>query len=181
MKGKIFLAVAVAIAAYLVYSAFFANSFSRGVAEMRELEQKNNAQESFLVPVTLQEIVAYKKGLNSLKKKYAGNSPLNSLFDIKLSLAQVEENLLDIGDEFSRSGKTNPDCSASSGFLNAKQLAKDTLSKAESALAKRNAFLKNFPAEAGQVQEIKQVQFEGAIFAVKNGVRQIQKILDTYC
>ena len=146
-----------------------------------EVEKNYNAQESFLVPVTLQEIAAYKKGMNSLKKKYAGNSSLNSLFDVKLSLALVEENLLNISDEFSRSDKTNPNCSAGSGFLNAKQLAADTLSKADSALGKRNAFLKNYPNEAGQVQEIKQVQFEGAISAVKNGVRQIQKILDTYC
>lgn len=181
MKGKIFLAVVVAVAAYLIYTTFFAGSFPRGVAEMRELEKNYNAQESFLVPISLQEIATYKKGLNSLKKKYSGNSSLNSLFDVKLSLAQVEENLLDIGDEFSRSDKTHPDCSAGSGFLNAKQLAADTLSKADSALAKRNAFLKNYPAEAGQVHEIKQVQFEGAISAVKNGVAQIQKILDTYC
>ncbi len=181
MKGKILLLLVIAVAAFFAFNAFFSGGFDAGLAGLRELEQKNNAQEAFLVPITLKEISAYKNGLNSLKLRFGGNAAFSSLLDLKLSIALMQENLLNIGDNFSRADKANPDCSPDSGLFLAKSLSNETAQKADSVLIKRNAFLKNHPAEAALVREISQAKFEGAISSVKNGVEQIQKILLNYC
>lgn len=179
-KKLLVLAILIGLA-YFAYSAFFSNSFEKGVAELRDLERKNNAQEAFLVPITEKELGAYLRGISSLKKKYSSNPAFLSALEIKANLALTEQNLLLISKEFSTSDKQNPNCSADAGIGKAQSITYESLQKTDEIVNKRNTFLQRYKREAVLVPEISQIKFEQAIFALKNGLAQIQKILDSYC
>lgn len=181
MKGKIILLLALAAGLYLVYSFFFSGTFEEGLAELRALEEKNNAKEAFLVPVTEQEIKNYKAGLSPLRTKYSQNTALKNVFEIKLSLALIQEDLLNAADSFGTANKFNPDCSSGSKMFKARESAQSALEKTDLVLAKRNAFVKNFPKESILVQEIFGAGFENSLTAVKSGVMQLEKIVSNYC
>ncbi len=181
MKGKIILFLVFVIVALVVYTTFFSSSFETGVAELRELEQKTNAQEAFFVPISQQELSVYKRELLKLKSKYSSQEALKNVFDIKADLSVIEGNVLQMVEDFELANKLSPDCSSNSKLGNVTRLSDETLDKIDLVLAKRNSFAKKFPKEAMGVKEISSANFEQALSGVKSGVEQIQVIVSYYC
>ncbi|GEM_PF-3023765 len=178
---KFLLLIVLVVAVFAAYTVFFSSDFDRALQDLRTLERQVNVGESFLLPGTKSDLSTYKSGLLSLKKKWFASRPFTQLVDLKLSLVQTEERVFFLADEFVKINRISPNCSATGEIAVLKSTTEEIKTGYNSALSKRNLFVRAFPQEAEKAEEVSSETFAQTMNGSVEGVERINQILDSYC
>jgi len=176
MKKLIIVVVLMAIA-FGAWMFFF-----RGMPNYEEfmaIENKYKQPEE-LAPSTLENIKVYKQELLFLKRKYSGSRETALLADIKIDLAEMEENLILIGNELLKIDRRNPDCSEGSRISKSMVLLEAAKKKAlevESNSQKLESNYRGFADSSGISSE----GFKMAVEGISKSIDNIGNIINSYC
>jgi hypothetical protein len=176
MKRLIILIVVIAII-FAVWALFFRGPL--GYDEFRAVENKYK-QPDELVPSTLENINGYKQDMLFLKSKYSGSQDAVLLADIKIDLAEIEENLIVLGNEFSKIDRRNPDCSAGSSISKAQKLLDASgkkMAEVNKNIQKLEAGYKGFADASGVSGE----QFKQSVAGISSSMENIGSIINSFC
>ena len=179
-KAIIVLVLALAVVVFLAMNAF-GGGFDQGLAEIRASEQKNGVTEGFLVPADKRSLEEYKNDLVFLKRKFGASPALSELIGVKLGLVETEEKLFFLVDEFGKINKLSPNCAPGGEVDTLKSKAGEVKKSFNSVLAKRNSFVKSFPAESSRTAEVSAEAFQSTVQGANRGVDKIVEILDNQC
>lgn len=176
MKKIIVLAVIAAMMA-IAWIVFF--GAGPNYSEFAAIESKYK-QPDELAPSNLEAIKEYKQDMLFLKRKYSFSPEASLLADIRIDLAEMEENLILLGNEFAKIDRRNVDCGEGSRISKVEALHAAAKKKAIEASSNSQKLETNYSAFAESAgissQEYKQ-SIEGASGSIEN----IGNIISSYC
>jgi len=176
MKRPIIVLVLLAIAFVAWMSVFGA---APSYEEFRAIENKYKQPEE-LAPSTLENINGYKQEMFFLKKKYARSEETALLADIRIDLAQIEENLILAGNELAKMDRRNPDCSEGSRIAKSRTLlesANKRVAEVEDNSLKLESNYKNLADASG----ISSTSFKTSVSGISKSIDSIGNIINSYC
>ncbi|HZX34772.1 MAG TPA: hypothetical protein VFF09_05325 [archaeon] len=166
--------ILLAIIAGLVYAG--ANYFGLvgGAAEkIQALDARFGVGKERLVPGTPEELSEYKGELMKLQPRGAAEK---SLVDLKLELAEMQENMNMLGGDLSQIDFDSPNCSFSGPVFSAKSAAACALESAQNSVQ----MSRSLKAPEG-FEYLKGADFESLMQAVVDSLNSARQLLDSTC
>src|SRR3989344_4490281 len=156
--------------------------FARGAPSYDEFKatEAKHKQPDELVPSNLESIREYKQDIFFFKRKYSASREAGLLADIKLDLASAEENLIILGNEFSKIDRRNPDCLEGGSISKSRNLLEGARKKI--GMAQENSMLlgRDYPAFA-EVSGVSKDEFGQSVAGISRSMDSIENIINSYC
>ena len=164
----------------LLFAAWFVFLMNPpGYDEFKAVENRY-MQPDELAPATLEKINLYKQEMLLLKRKYSQSQEAALLADIKIDLAEMEENIILAGNEFSRADRRNPDCSEGSRISKSSKLLEGARKKVADVNKNTLKLEQGYKAFA-ETSGISKTEFRESLAGISTSIEGIDNILNSYC